>query len=82
MHSFLSGKTILVLLILAGISSNNNVSILDKSDEAIQAYDKATEINPHNLMALTNKGLILTFLGKYNEAIQHVTKQLKLTRRI
>jgi hypothetical protein len=44
MHSFLSGKTILVLLILAGISSNNNVSILDKSDEAIQAYDKATEI--------------------------------------
>lgn len=38
------GKTILVLLILAGISSSNNVSILDKSDAAIQAYDKATEI--------------------------------------
>jgi hypothetical protein len=33
-----------VLLILAGISSSNNVSILDKSDAAIQAYEKATEI--------------------------------------
>jgi hypothetical protein len=34
----------------AGIPNfvSNNISILNKYDEAIKAYDKEIEINPHN----------------------------------
>ena len=53
------GITVLVFLMLVsssgcvsflGISNSgsNNGSILNKSDEALKAYDKAIEINPQN----------------------------------
>ena len=41
--------------------NNKGVALakLNKSDEAIKAYDKAIEINPHNSNAWNNKGVAL-----------------------
>jgi tetratricopeptide (TPR) repeat protein len=43
---------------------------LNKSDEAIKAYDKAIEINPQDSDAWDNKGIALYILNKYDEAIK------------
>ena len=43
---------------------------LNKSDEAIKAFDKAIEINPHDSDAWNNKGNALNKLDKYDEAIK------------
>jgi tetratricopeptide (TPR) repeat protein len=49
-----------------------------KYDEAIQAYDKAIEIDPQNADAWDNKGTTLHKLGKYDEAIQAYDKAIEL----
>ena len=41
---------------------------LNKFNEAIEAYDKAIEIDPKNLEAWNNKGIALNELNKYDEA--------------
>lgn len=55
-------------------SGSNNVSNLNKSDEAIKPFDKAIEINPQDSKAWNNKGLDLRKLGKYDEAIKAYDK--------
>jgi tetratricopeptide (TPR) repeat protein len=42
----------------------------DKYDEAVQAYDRAVEINPQYADAWNNKGIALLLQGKYDEAVQ------------
>ncbi|MBN1234767.1 MAG: tetratricopeptide repeat protein, partial [Methanotrichaceae archaeon] len=41
-----------------------------KLNEAIQAYNKAIEINPQYADAWSNKGICLGIQGKYDEAIE------------
>ena len=90
-HSFKSvlGITVLSFLMLVSIagcvsfagipnSSSNNVPILNKSDEAITAFDKAIEINPQNLTAWNGKGLVLYKSNKYDEAITAFDKAIEI----
>ena len=51
---------------------------LGKYDEAIQAYDKAIEIDPQHAAAWNNKGIVLYDQGKYNEALQAYNKSLEI----
>ena len=90
-HAFKSilGITVLSFLMLVSIagcvsfagipnSSSNNVFILNKSDEAITAFDKAIEINPLDSMIWCNKGLTLAHLGKLDEAIKAYDKAIEI----
>ena len=74
------GITVLVFLMLVIIASlapftdiqnsgSNNVSNFNKFDKAINAYDKAIEVNPQDSMAWNNKGNSLQKLNKSDEAI-------------
>jgi len=49
-----------------------------KYNEAITAYDKAIEINPHNSLAWNGKGIVLDELGKFDEAIKTYTKAIEI----
>jgi tetratricopeptide (TPR) repeat protein len=51
---------------------------LNKSDEAIKAFDKAIEINPQNSKAWNNKGLLLSNLNKSDEAIKAFDKAIEI----
>lgn len=52
-----------------------------KYEEAINAYDKAIEINPENADAWYNKGFALYELGKYEEATEAYDTARKIIRR-
>lgn len=41
-----------------------------KYEDALDAYDKAIEINDSNVPALTGKGSVLCHLNRYNESLQ------------
>jgi tetratricopeptide (TPR) repeat protein len=86
------GSTMLVLLILVSFvgagpfadiskSGSNNVSNLNKSDEAIKSYDNAIEINPQRSEAWSNKGLVLYHLNKSDEAITAFDKAIEINPR-
>ena len=47
---------------------------MNKSDETIKPYYKATGINPQDSKVWNNKGLDLSKLGKYDEAIKAYDK--------
>jgi tetratricopeptide (TPR) repeat protein len=47
-------------------------------DDSIVFFDKALAINPNFTDALTNKGVSLANLGKYNEAISVYDKALAI----
>jgi tetratricopeptide (TPR) repeat protein len=47
-------------------------------NEAIQACDKAIELDPKYAMPWNNKGGALFFLGRYDDAIQAYDKATKL----
>jgi tetratricopeptide (TPR) repeat protein len=49
-----------------------------KHDDAIQAYDRAIELNPKNAYSWNNKGYTLTQQGKYEKAIQAIDKAIEL----
>lgn len=51
-------------------------------DEALAAYDKATDINPNLVEAWTNKGVILGILERYDESLAAVNKALELEKKI
>ena len=51
---------------------------MGKYDEAIQAYDRAIEINPQYTDAWYNKGETLRRQDKYDEAIQAYDKAIKI----
>ncbi len=83
------GITVPLLLMLVSVTGcvsfagipnldSNNVSNLNKSDEAIKVYDKAIEINPQDSKAWYNKGLTLGKLGKLDEARIAYEKAIKI----
>ena len=49
-----------------------------KYDEAIQAYDKAIEINPQYAVAWNYKGIALYNQHMYDEAIQACDKAIEI----
>jgi tetratricopeptide (TPR) repeat protein len=49
-----------------------------KYDEALQAFDKAIEINPQLAEAWVAKGVVLMAQGKYDEAIQAYDKAIEI----
>ena len=51
---------------------------LGKYDEAIQEYDKAIEINPHDYNARINRGLSFGDLDNYDEIIKAYDEALRL----
>ena len=55
---------------------------LNKSDEAIKAYNKVIEVDPKNPDAWYNKGLALAKLKKFDEAIEAFMKATKINPQI
>jgi len=51
---------------------NNNV------DEAISYFEKVLEIDPNHVDALSNRGGLLSIIGKYDEAISDLNKALEI----
>jgi superkiller protein 3 len=51
---------------------------LGRYEEALQAIDKALELNPDNSYAWNNKGIALRNLGRHEEALQAYDKALEL----
>jgi tetratricopeptide (TPR) repeat protein len=51
---------------------------LEEDAEAIGCFNKALELQPGNVMALTNKGICLFNLGKVREAFQIFNLAIKL----
>ncbi len=51
---------------------------LKRYDEAIQYFDKALEIDPNDIFALSNKGYGLARQKKYIEAIQYCERALEI----
>ena len=49
-----------------------------KYDEAVQAYNKAIEIDPQHASAWTNKGVALADQSEYDEAIQAYNKAIEI----
>ena len=47
-------------------------------EEALEAFNKALEINPKNEYALSNKGIALVNLGRYEEALEAFNKALEI----
>ncbi len=47
-------------------------------EEAIRAYDNATELNPKYLTAWKNKGNILYSLGRYNESLEAYDRAIEI----
>ncbi len=50
----------------------------EKSEEAIVAYDRATELDPNHVSAWNNKGIALFRLKRYQDAINCYDKALAL----
>ena len=47
-------------------------------ESAIDAFDRAVQIDPENYEAWVTKGRVLTYLGRYNESIQSCEKAIKI----
>lgn len=62
----------------AWVDKGNTLEVQSKHDEAIQAYDKAIEIDSKYAPAWTGKGLSLNMLGKYDEAINCFDKSIDI----
>jgi Flp pilus assembly protein TadD len=80
----------LVVSISSAISAENNTSSYwtaqgnefreqYRFDDAIQAYDKALEINESYIAALAGKGEALWNTGRYNESLQSFDEALNLS---
>ncbi len=50
--------------------------MLHRSQEAVNYFDKALELNPNHVDAWNNKGVALANLGKHEEAIVYYDKAL------
>jgi tetratricopeptide (TPR) repeat protein len=51
---------------------------MGKHKEALQYLDKALELDPNNVFAISNKGFALHNMGKHKEALQYLDKALEL----
>jgi Flp pilus assembly protein TadD len=60
------------------VDEGNTLYAHGKYDEAIQAYDKAIEINPQDADAWYYKGTALDMLRKYDEAIQAFDRAIEI----
>jgi tetratricopeptide (TPR) repeat protein len=49
---------------------------LGKYEEALQAFDRAFELNPKNAANLNSKGVVLARLGRYDDAIKCFDKAI------
>lgn len=49
-----------------------------KYDKALEAYNKAIELNPKYAVAYSNRGIVYDELGKYQEAITDLDKAIEL----
>src|SRR3972149_8840742 len=47
-------------------------------EDALKACDKAIEVNPHDLAALFNQGVVLCNLGRYADALKAYDKYLEI----
>lgn len=56
----------------------NDMVMQEKLEDAITAYDKATELDPSHASAWNNKGIALFRLKKYQEAIDCYDKTIAL----
>src|SRR5579885_2784258 len=56
----------------------NEMMMREKSEEAIVAYDRATELDPNHVSAWNNKGIALFRLKRYQDAINCYDKALAL----
>lgn len=51
---------------------------IENYEEALQAYNKAIEHDPNNMIALNSKGVILNELGRHEEALQAINKAIEI----
>ncbi len=51
---------------------------MGRYDEAIQAYDKATQIDHNYALAWYDRGCALDNMGKYDEAIQALGQAIEI----
>ena len=77
LFAFLAG---FYIIYLANSSSNeiNDLLSSGKYDEALQAYDKAIEINPNYVDTWNTKGNVLYCLARYDEALQAYDKAIEI----
>ncbi len=71
----------LVSIAGAGIpnSGSSNISISNKSDEAIKAYDRVIEFKPYDSYGCTTKGNALYKLNKFDESINRYDKSIEIS---
>ena len=51
---------------------------LGRHEDALEAFDRALEINPEDASALSRKGLALVYLGRYEDALEALNKALEI----
>jgi tetratricopeptide (TPR) repeat protein len=55
------------------------LAILERYEEALEAFDKVIELEPNHIDAWNNKGAALHDLGKHEEAIKYFDKVIELS---
>ncbi|MGA6992254.1 MAG: tetratricopeptide repeat protein, partial [Nitrososphaeraceae archaeon] len=71
-----NGLFIYAVDIASLVVQGNNAYDEGKSEEAIQYFDQALAVEPHNVSALVNEGLALDDLNRTEEAIQYYDRAL------
>ena len=71
-----NGLFIYAVDIASLLEQGNNAYNEGRSEEAIQYFDQALAVEPHNVSALVNKGLALDDLDRSEEAIQVLRQSL------
>ena len=56
----------------------NDMMMQEKTEDAVTAYDKATELDPSHVSAWNNKGIALFRLRRYQDAIDCYDKALAI----
>jgi tetratricopeptide (TPR) repeat protein len=51
---------------------------MERFEDAIKCFEKVLEVNPKNMQAMNNIGIILGRMGKFDEAIEVFDKVLSI----
>ncbi len=51
------------------------------NEESLKCFNKVISLNPFNILGWSNKGIILSLLGKYDDAIEATNKSIELDSR-